>query len=252
MFDKYFEVFLADTTEAKRKHYQIRYQVYCDEMGFEDKTRFLNDEEWDQWDKSSVHFIVRHKYTGQWVGAMRLVSPEKKLLPLSDHCVLNDAQGQAAQINNSHVELSRLCLIKEIRRRSSDTNPPYGVGFGEKGHGHSGENIEMLYSDRRINLSIIWGLFRAAADYSKLNNIDSWYFLTNKALARIIGREGFTLHSAGEPCELAGKRFPFKMKLDEILAQATSSAMAATVQTSSYCLYSDYMTRPVQALSAYA
>lgn len=238
MFDNYFEVLLADTVEAKRKHYQIRYEVYCDEMGFEDKSQFLNEQEWDKWDKSSVHFIVRHKYTGQWVGAMRLVSHDSGALPVNEHTILKDMNDNVLSIGSSDVELSRLCLIKEIRRRPLDSAPPYGL-LNEKQPVNKADNIEPLF-DRRINLSIIWGLFRAAADYSEQNSIDSWYFLTNKALARVIGREGFILHNVGASCEHAGKRYPFKMKMDEILSQVSSSEMASNVQAKSYRMYSDY------------
>ena len=257
MFDKYFEVFLADTAEAKKIHYQIRYQVYCEEMGFEDKSTFLKNEEWDKWDHCSTHFIVRHKYTGQWVGAMRLVSPKNNQLPLNEHIALKDRQDNTIHINSSNVELSRLCLIKEIRRRSTDTTPPLGLNkFQAKTQEEqSSEIAEAIYKDRRINLSIIWGLFRAAADYSAQNNINRWFFLTNKALARVIGREGFLLHPAGEGCEHAGKRYPFTMELDEIFAREPQSDMAAKVKTSSYQLFSEYLHNEknhINSMSRYA
>ncbi len=256
MFDKYFEVFLADTAESRKINFQIRYQVYCDEMGFEDKSVFIHKEEWDKWDHHSVHFIVRHKYTGQWVGAMRLVSPDNSQLPLSKHTTLIDNQNNAIQIKSSNVELSRLCLIKEIRRRSTDSTPPLGLNkFQKTRDEQNSEKVEAIYKDRRINLSIIWGLFRAAADYSAQNNIKRWFFLTNKALARVIGREGFLLHPAGEGCEHAGKRYPFTMELDEIFAREPQSDMAAKVKTSSYQLFSEYQYNEknhINSLSRYA
>ena len=255
MFDKYFEVFLADRSEAINIHKRIRYQVYCEEMGFEDKSNFLNEQEWDKWDKYSVHFIVRHKYTGQWVGALRLVTPNNDQLPLTEPTTLKDHQGNAIEINSSSVELSRLCLIKEIRRRTTDTDPPLGLNRVQENSDYSDQSdkIEPIYKDRRINLSIIWGLFRAAADYSAQNNINRWFFLTTKALARVIGREGFLLHPAGESCEHAGKRYPFTMELDEIFAREPQSKMAAKVKTSSYRLYSEYLhneTNHINSISA--
>lgn len=173
---------------------------------------------------------------------MRLVSPENAILPLNDQTILKDADDKPLDVTASNVELSRLCLVKEIRRRVSDTTPPYGLqGFQDENQNvKKADNVEPIFTDRRVNLSIIWGLFRAAADYSEQNNIDSWYFLTNKALARVIGREGFKLHSVGESCEHAGRRYPFQMKLDEILSQVSSSEMASNVQPESYRLYSDY------------
>jgi len=40
MFDKRYEVILADTDEARRVHYRLRYQVYCMEEGFEAHDKF--------------------------------------------------------------------------------------------------------------------------------------------------------------------------------------------------------------------
>ncbi|MBS3963093.1 MAG: GNAT family N-acetyltransferase, partial [Methylomonas sp.] len=67
-FDSNFEVVLADTFESKLINYNIRYQVYCDEMGFEDKDVFPDEIEFDEWDKNSVHFLVRHKSSENWLG----------------------------------------------------------------------------------------------------------------------------------------------------------------------------------------
>ena len=40
IFDHNYEVLLANTEESKNIHYKLRYQVYCDEMRFEDKNKF--------------------------------------------------------------------------------------------------------------------------------------------------------------------------------------------------------------------
>ncbi|MGZ8186120.1 MAG: GNAT family N-acyltransferase, partial [Methylobacter sp.] len=81
MFDDHFEFFLADTDESKEIHYSIRYQVYCEEMGFENKDDFPLEQEFDEYDNHSTHFIVRHKPTGHWVGAMRLIFKNGQPLP---------------------------------------------------------------------------------------------------------------------------------------------------------------------------
>ena len=61
MFDQHYEVLLADTPESKAIHYSIRYKVYCEEMGFENKDNFHQKQEVDNYDQHSVHFIVRTK-----------------------------------------------------------------------------------------------------------------------------------------------------------------------------------------------
>ena len=86
MFDNYFDVYLANTPEGKEEHYNLRYKVYCEEMGFEEKNDLMPGQEQDVWDEHSVHFLIRHRETGQWVGAMRMVFQQDGTLPLKESC----------------------------------------------------------------------------------------------------------------------------------------------------------------------
>lgn len=211
MFDNYFEVLLADNDEAKQIHYNIRHQVYCEEMGFErvDNGTKL---EVDDWDEHSVHFIVKAKQTGQYVGAMRLILPEKGYLPLEKHCTLNEAVIQSDLYRS--VEVSRLCVVKEIRRRSTDGAPPEGITESA-----TTALSEFLHDQRKLNRSIIWGLFRAASLYCADNHIQNWYFLTTKILHRLITKENFKMHQVGDACVLNGERYPYLIKLTQEVYQ---------------------------------
>lgn len=187
MFDTNFEVFLADTPDSKEIHYSIRYQVYCEEKGFENKSDFPMKMEFDEYDQSSEHFIVRHKESGDWVAAMRLVISGEKGLPMERHCVLYEG------IDNScfrkATELSRLCVLGKIRK---------SVGQGSLGK-----------SSRRVNQSIIWGLLNAASEYCHHNTLN-WYFMTSASLEKILSRGGFKMSTIGDVCQHKGERYPFK------------------------------------------
>ncbi len=211
MFDQYFEVVLADTAAGLNTHYNLRYQVYCEEMGYEDKSRFPEELENDHWDEHSVHFIIRHKHTHQWIGAMRMVFPNNGELPLQEFCSIDREHSN----NKQDIEISRLCLINDIRKRKTDDEPP--LALNTIGDPQSGSDVTQLYSRRHINKSLIWGLFRAASLYSQANDIDNWYFLGSKALARVISREGFKMQQIGEGCEHRGKRYPFKVEMQHIV-----------------------------------
>ncbi|WP_051906935.1 PEP-CTERM/exosortase system-associated acyltransferase [Methylomarinum vadi] len=213
MFDDYFDVYLADTAEGREEHFKLRYQVYCEEMGFEDKNNFSSEQEKDRWDDNAVHFLVRHKETKQWVGAMRMVFKQDGALPLQEHCSLNTPH----ESNNIDIEISRLCLVKEIRRRKTDEEPPLGLN-GKADMPAQGKNVIDFYNRRKINQSLIWGLFRAASIYSEEKNIDNWYFLSTKALARIISRVGAKMSLVGNGCHYRGERYPFKIDLNEVLS----------------------------------
>ena len=219
MFDEHFEVFLADTVEGKKEHYKLRYQVYCEEMGYEEKNIFADQQEKDFWDRKAVHFLIRHKETKQWVGAMRMVFKQGNKLPFQEFCSLPSSEDK----NITEIEISRLCLVKEIRKRKTDQEPPLGLNIKSDSkqqtpqNSESSENIKDFYSRRNVSRSLIWGLFRAASIYSAKHHIDNWYFLGTKALARIISKEGFAMTQVGGACNHRGQRFPFKVEMDEIL-----------------------------------
>lgn len=215
MFEEHFEVFLADTETSKQIHYKIRYQVYCEEMGFENKDDFPNKEERDEYDEHSLHFIVRHKHSKAWVGAMRLIKKEHTLLPLEKNCTLNEAIEHSDK--RTSVELSRLCLIKEIRRRSTDNEPPLGICTEEHDQiDHQETDKVKLFRKHRNNPNIIWGLLHAATDYGRQNNIHHCFFLTTSALARVLRKGGLTMHNIGSPIYHKGERFPFRMDVADI------------------------------------
>lgn len=216
-FDRNFEVFLADTPESKVLHYNIRYQVYCDEMGFEDKEMFPDQQEWDQWDKNhSVHFLVRDKHHGHWVGALRLVLPDKYSLPFESHCKLekkisNDQYGHS-------VELSRLCVLKEVRRFSAKRFAPYGIL--EEDNILENSNVTVLHNYKNLGLVLTWGLIRSVALYCRQNNRKDLYLLVAPALAYAIRKVGFSADQIGEPCSHRGKRIPLKCNIENIMANS--------------------------------
>jgi N-acyl amino acid synthase of PEP-CTERM/exosortase system len=208
MFDDYFEVFLADTAESKAIHYSIRYQVYCEEMGFENKEDFPMEQEFDEYDDHSAHFIVRNKQTSQWVGAMRLIYKNHRQLPIEKLCKLNEPMGNRKKYNT--VELSRLCVLKEVRRRFNDIDPPHGLYDELKDEEYKSDNVKLLINHRRSNRSIIWGLLNAATVYCYSTGIKNWYFITTSALEKVLRKGQFNMLNIGEPCFHNGERFPFK------------------------------------------
>jgi len=207
MFDNHFEVFLADTRESKELHYSIRYQVYCEEMGFENKDDFPLEQEFDDHDQHSAHFIVRHKQTGQWVGAMRLIFQKGQILPIQQYCTLQTEMVKK-DVKRS-AEISRLCVVKEVRRGFVEIDPPNGIEDENEAIKET-NNIRLLHDTKKINRKIIWGLLNAATEYCHSNKIENWYFITTAALAKVLRKGGFNMLNIGEPCYHNGERYPFK------------------------------------------
>jgi len=220
MFDKYFEVILANTQESREIHYNIRYQVYCEELGYEDVTKFPNQQEFDKWDpindqdQGTLLFLVRLKHTKQWIGAMRIVHHNGDKFPLEEFSSLDH------NIDSSAIEISRLCLVKEIRRPYLQNS--YGIDDANTSsqklvtNEEEDEDVKSFYSNPKVKSTIIWGLFNATLQYSKANNINKWYLLASKALTRVIGRQGFAIEQVGTTCEHRGKRSPYRFDVNKI------------------------------------
>lgn len=209
MFDKRYEVILADTAEARKIHYQLRYQVYCLEEGFEAHENFPDHMERDEWDGNSVHFIVRSKKTMEWVAAMRLVLPQQESLPMENMCSI-DSRVVPSSYDENIAEISRIC-IKDTFRRKRQPVAEHGDSITSSDAGEKVAAGRQRFSKSEIML----GLFRAATVYSHKHDISNWYFLTTPALARLLNHMNIQLIKIGSACLHRGKRFPFMTDLKE-------------------------------------
>jgi len=194
IFDDRYEVFLADTPESKTLHYQLRYQVYCEETGWERRRQFLQEKlERDGFDENSHHFLVRDRVSLDWVGGMRLVERPFEGLPISKFCQV-DRENQGCFEQGRCVEVSRLFVLPDFR-----------CGRRLK----SGEAKEPVAGRGSYHYEVILGLIRAARGFGLNNGINSWYFLVEPALARAIKGMGIDLHRCGPGVQHKGLRHPY-------------------------------------------
>lgn len=213
-FDRSFEVFLADTDESKKLNYKIRYKVYCEEMGFEDKELFPDQMERDEWDDCSDHFLVRHRYTGEWIGAMRLVHQKNSIFPFQEKCQLEKDIPREQHLFHS-VELSRLCVVKEARRRF--VMPKLTNCDSGRAQAQENGNVTIL-NDLKINSrTIMWGLYKAAAIHLAKNDFSHVYTLVTQSLVSYACREGFEIRKVGSTCMHKGERTPYQFSIENVL-----------------------------------
>jgi N-acyl amino acid synthase of PEP-CTERM/exosortase system len=217
MFDKYFEVFVADTPEGKEINYQIRYQVYCLETGYENPSKFPDKWETDEFDQRSIHFIAKAHATEEWIAAMRLVVGSLSELPISTFGTIDIEQllklMRAKSIDDFvlSAEVSRMSVISQYRRRSLERNVPFQVPWNtDEEPTVGGEN---LAAERRKAPWLMLALLYAARDYSEQHGIRHWFFLAANSLARIFKGLGMQLEQTGSGCEHRGLRFPYVIKI---------------------------------------
>jgi N-acyl amino acid synthase of PEP-CTERM/exosortase system len=108
------QVVVADTAASRRIHYNLRYQVFCLETGFEEASRYPDEQETDEFDAYSTAFLVRQNGSNVWAGTARLILPDDKLLPIQHMYQLSNTLSL-----KQTGEVSRLLIIGDVRRRSA-------------------------------------------------------------------------------------------------------------------------------------
>jgi len=224
LFDKDFEVFLANTEKSKDIHYQLRYRVYCEETSFEDPCMFASGREVDEFDDNAVHFIVRAKASGEWVAALRLIiNSDIQTLPVNSLMPEGSFQRRVIERELSKsrceriLEISRLCVVDSFR----------------KGQGRS---------NKRLEPEIMLGLLRSVYAYALKNQIDCGFFTVTKSLARILRSLNMRFLDAGPECDYHGLRTPYYVHVSNFLTDVPKKSEAVYRmfhQPVAYRAYSD-------------
>ena len=72
-FNTWFSVDFASSAELCKRVYEVRYRVYCEEFGYEEREAFPDGQERDKYDAASLHCLITHRPTGRPAGCVRLV-----------------------------------------------------------------------------------------------------------------------------------------------------------------------------------
>ena len=206
-YREYFKLVAADTEHLRETAYRIRYEVYCNELGWEDRNLFPDGLERDAFDLSSKHCILEHRATDTSAGCVRLVmaSPEKDkpAIPLQQHCAaaLDAGQFDIDQLpRRSFGEISRLAILSQYRRRPSEQETPDGMGK---------QLFEMKQDERRRFPHIALGLYLGAASIGLGSGLNGVFAMMEPRLARHLRLVGIQFQQVGKVIDYHGPRAPF-------------------------------------------
>jgi len=204
-FHRYFEFIPAITQELREEAFKIRYEVYCEELGYENPDHFPDQLEQDCFDQNSLHYLLRHKSSQEFTACVRLamVDSENKL-PFEYTCgdsLYLDTVRPKALPNNSCVEISRLAVRSQFIKRSGEKNKPY-----------SDDSPTQEFDERRTNYPLItYGLYMACFAGSLHHNTDNVFVMMETRLARRLRISGINFEQIGLAVEHRGKRAPYKI-----------------------------------------
>lgn len=214
-FDHYFTVDLATTEELRARVYGIRYRVYCEEFGYEDRSAFPDGQERDRYDPVSLHCLITHRATGTPAGCVRLVladaGPGVMQLPLEEYCSASLDHALIASLapdRSTLCEISRLAVDGMFRRRAGETKSRFGAS----------EAFDVSQQEERSFPLISIAAFLAATALTDLASRHHALAMMEPFLPRMLERSGIHFQRVGSDIDYHGMRAPYFARTEEALA----------------------------------
>lgn len=212
-YRKIFHIHLAKTDQHRESSYNIRYQVYCKEFGYEQISDNMVEREVDEYEGQSRHCLLVHNSSNRAIGCARLVladpqCPERPL-PFWKHCsqAIDTSKFDPQSFTPGQVaEFSRIAIIEEFRRREKAENARPGSTFS-------------ITHERRLSNFPVLPVCLLLAPLSMLINSDAEYgvAMMERKLVRLLAKYGILFESIGRELEYHGLRGPYVIHRDNVL-----------------------------------
>ena len=199
----FIRVELADPiwTEVQR----LRYDVYCEELGFLRPENYVTRLESDEFDGHSVHFAALNRRKDV-VATLRLVRDSPLGFPIERRAA-SFWPAFTELPRDKTAEISRLVLAKHYRRRATDGR--YGIaGRGPEAAGGA--------EQRSPYPRILFGLFRMMFEESVNTGLTHWLAAMEPWLQQFLDRFGFSFAAVGGPIEYFGEVVPYSARIEDI------------------------------------
>lgn len=183
-FHEYFELAPAITEDLRSACFRLRYEVICEEFctpGYE-TWKYPNRQEIDEYDETSIHYLLIHKPSGAIAGTVRLILFDSEcpnfVFP-AETVARRFHQGidHIHSVPRSRVgEISRLILARRFRQRKGEHEFPFGTD----------RVMSNLRTERRRFPHPVLGLIAALFRLAYEHNISYWYAIMEPALNRLL------------------------------------------------------------------
>jgi N-acyl amino acid synthase of PEP-CTERM/exosortase system len=212
-FNRYFEWVPATSEALKKEVYKLRYQVYCLEIKGLDSACYPDGLEYDDYDQHSVHYLIRHRASGEYAATTRLILPSinhpDRLFQLEAYCGINACAAVGNHIDRQHLgEASRFCVSKAFKKRKNEPDTIAAIV--------NAPNI-IPHEERRTFPHLTLALFACLVRASCKHNIHYWYALLEVPLIRFFSSLGIHFVRIGPPVIIYGERWPCVIKVSDLL-----------------------------------
>ena len=212
-FNEYFEMVPAISDELKNEAYKLRFQIYCIENNFEAPCQFPDEMEIDDYDQQSVHYLIRHRKSGDYAATTRLIlldaNKPEKLFPLELNCEI-DNFAVIQPINRKYLgEVSRFCVSKAFKKRKNEAHTLAAIGSDRQEY----FSLDEKRTFPLISLALIACVIKASHE----NDIHYLYGTMEPPWLRLLSSFGVNFTKIGPLVDYHGERWPAVIKITEML-----------------------------------
>jgi N-acyl amino acid synthase of PEP-CTERM/exosortase system len=197
-FHQQFEFVLATTEADKQSVYRLRYQVYTSEFGHAMPGEPVRQLEYDEFDRYSLHCLIRHRKSQEAVACIRVIYPGCDLRELP---IESNSRGEFC-----HEELTPDVLPREL---ICEVSRAAILGRYRKRHsGSESEGLGYPVTDDDYKVSSLLGVsvYLASTVMIALIRRRHALALMEPRLARLLGRFGLTFLRVGNIQQFNGVR----------------------------------------------
>jgi N-acyl amino acid synthase of PEP-CTERM/exosortase system len=173
-----------------------------------------NELESDEFDRHSIHCLLRKRDTADPVGCTRLIltRPEDPYypLPFEDSCrdtLDRTIVDPASMARDSLCEVSRLAVLNTFRQRKGETSTPVSI---------ADDDFAARGGTSRFPFVPV-SLYLGAAAIARHFDIENVFVLTEPRLASHFVRIGFDIKPVGGPIEHRGTRVPSLLSSSKVV-----------------------------------
>lgn len=186
-FSERYQILIANTNELRNDVYRLRYQVFCEQLGYDmDQSDGLES---DKYDPDSLHILLRERVSQTPVGCFRIVMPQRTghvWLPFDLYGVphVDRSLFNWNHVNHARsIEVSRLALLTPSCRNTLS----------------KGESTPYLAT----------ALFYGVTAMIVRLNVENVFMVIEPSLGRLTSRFGIRLDQISPPFEYYGQRATF-------------------------------------------
>ncbi len=211
-FRRLFELTPALDDASRDQVFRIRHDVYCRDLGWEPVRE--DGRESDEFDRHSLHCLLRRRDTGELVGCTRLIlaRPEDPSypLPFENSCreVLDRSIVDPERLPRHTLgEVSRLAVLSTFRQRKGEASTAASIADDD----FTGRGSHTRFPFIPVSL------YLGAAAMARRIGVEHVFVLTEPRLATHFGRIGFDIRTVGGPVEHRGTRVPSLLSSSKVV-----------------------------------